>query len=1468
MFLLLFIILLLVFSIPAVQTYVGKQVTTQLNKDFGTDINVGRVGLQFNGDVELKDVLVKDFKKDTLFAIGELNTSILGVKNLLNGKLVFGDIDIDDLTFNLVTYKDETDTNLDVFVARFDSDTPKDSSSSGDFILSSSDITIANSVFKMIDENKENPLRLDFNELNINGTDFVIFNSDVKVRINTLNFVDPRGVEVAQLATNFEYTPQQMRFDKLLLKTKNSTLNGDLQFDYKREDLQFFEDKVNVTANFKDTEVALDELNVLYNEFGRGQRAKFSADFSGTLNDLKVSKLRLNTSRNSKIYGTINFKNLFNVEADNFYMNGDFSNLSSNYYDLKALLPNVLGEAIPSTFEKLGNFTIVGNSQITTKAIKANIDIETQLGFVKSNLEMQKIDDIDNASYVGNIILDQFDLGVFLNDPNLTTTSLNLDVDGSGFTRENVSTKINGDVYTITYNNYTYNAINVEGKLQDKIFNGKLVANDPNAKLNFDGLVDFSKATNDFDFKADIAHLDLKTLNFYTKDSISVFKGKVDMKMKGTTINDAYGTISFKKTNYKNEHDDYYFEDFALTSTFRDGQRIIDVNSPDIIKGNLKGNFKVEEIPKLVENALGSIYTNYNPHPVTPNQHIDFNFKIYNKIVEVFYNDLKIGKNTALKGRVESEEKAFKLNFNSPRIALRDDYFANAIAVQVDNSNPVFNTYIEVDSLYTGAYNVSDFSLINVTLNDTLFMRSEFKGGKFNDDIFNLNFYHTINTDNKSVVGFKTSDVTFKNNTWYINEDKDRYNKVVFDKDFKRFDFNKFIMSHQDEDIKLSGFIAKNHKDFQLDFNNVDLIKITPVIDSLKLAGRVNGNLDIKQKNGNYLPNSTITVNNFEINDFPLGDFNANIAGNTSLTKYTIDASLENDISKSFSAKGVVNIGNEKPTIDLDVNLDKLNLKPLNPLLDGILSDVRGLTSGHAKLSGSLNRPSVDGELTVDEAGLGIPYLNVDYAFQNKASVSLKNQSFIFNNIELTDTTYGTNGYLNGSISHVNLSDWSLDLNVNSDRILILNTEEDEDTPYYGTGFMKGDASLRGATEQLVIAVEATTLPGTVFKIPLNDAETFGDNESIHFLTPEEKAAQLKGEIVETRQISGLELDFDVAITQDAEVELVLDKTSGSKIRGRGEGALLFDINTGGKFNIYGDISVFEGVYDFFYGGLVQKEFVVKPGGTLSWDGDAYKALLNIEAVYSTRANPSPLLDEPINSSIPVDVIIGLNGSLDQLNPQFNFNFPNLSSTIRSELNYRLTTDEDRSNQALYLLSTGAFSRGITDLNPYGTLAERLNGIVNGLLNTGNDKFNIGLNYEVGEDRPDYETDDRLGVTLQTKISDRILINGKFGVPVGGANQSVVAGDVQIDFLLNADGTLVAKIFNRENTIRNFADDIGYTQGVGISYNVEFDSFKELINKIFKGKPKTPKPTKEDDTEDKETPLPDNFSFKKSSDKN
>jgi hypothetical protein len=1455
----------LLFSIPAVQNKLGKYATDRINKDFSTNINIEKIGLQFNGDVELKNIYIEDYRKDTLVNIIELNTSILSFAKLFERKLTFGNVDVLGMTLNIKTYKDEDQTNLDVFVNKLNTDNPQPSDNV--FLLSSSDISIINGKFKLSDENKETINLLEFNDLNINATNFLILGPKVNARINQLTFKDSRGVYVQNMTTNFSYSRTSMVFENLNIKTLGSELKGDLKFKYDRDDLQFFEDKVAIMANFDQTKIALNELNTFYDEFGTNEIAKIKVTLTGTLNDLTAHNLYVSTSKQTIIDGDVNFKNLLNKEPDNFSMNGTFNKVVSTYSDLKSLLPNLLGNSIPTVLDKLGRFDIQGNTKITTTNIDANIDIKTDLGIILTELELSNVNNIDNASYKGNIIFDEFLLGNILNNPKIGKVSLNVDVNGKGFTLDNINTLVNGAIYGLNYNDYYYSNIDINGTVKNKVFNGDLTAKDENLDFEFTGLVNFSEAENNYDFTAKINHANLNALNFVTQDSISLFKGLVRMNMKGTSVDDAYGEITFQNTLYTNQNDQYYFKDFAISSSFEDAKRIIHVNSPDIIEGTLKGQFKISNLAKLVENSLGNLYTNYNPHLIDRNQYIDFNFKIYNKIAEVFYPELELGRNTFFKGRIESDAKEFNMIFKSPQISYAEA-FANNIELRLSNKNPLYNTYVEIDSINTKFYDVSKFSLINVTLNDTLFIRSEFKGGKTNRDQFDLNLFYTINKENKSVIGFKNSQINFKNNQWIINEDRNKDNKVVFDRLFKNIDIRNIMMTHNDESISLFGTIqGEDNKNINLDFQDVDLAKVTPDIKDLKLAGNINGLVNIKQQNGNYIPESDIVVDNFKLNNNNLGSFRANIVGNQTLTNYDVNISLKEDSNKSLSIVGNLDVAGKDSNIDLEVNFNNFILDPLNPFGHGVINEIRGNVTGNARVNGKLSRPQINGELTMDDGGLAIPYLNVNYGFEDETKIQLSDQSFIFNNAELVDTEFFSRASLSGKINHVNFSNWSINLDLNSNRFLVLNTQDSEDALYYGTAFVEGNINIAGPTNQLIIKADVSTEEGTIFKIPLNDTESLGDNSYIHFLNPEEKTAKLRGETILSNEITGLEMDFDLTVNENAEIEIVMDRNSGSTIKGRGNGALLAQINTNGRFNMYGDFFITEGTYNFIYGGVIQKDFRVVPGGTLVWEGSPLKAEINIEAIHDKiTANPSILLDNPVNQSIPVEVKIHLTERLELPTLDFELLFPNVNSTLKSELEYRLSDKDEKQFQALSLLATGSFRSDLSTLggqDALGLISDRVTSMLNDIISSENGKLDIGLNLEIGENNPNYVTDSRVGVTLSTKLSDRVLINGKVGVPVGGVNETVIAGDFEVEVLLNEDRTLSLKFFNRENSIQNFGEQIGYTQGLGLSYNVEFDNLNELLEKLFKKKERTLKKTPKNKKKESKNSLSEFNKFKK-----
>lgn len=1425
------------------QTKIAKKATNSINSEFGTNINIERVQFSpFTLGATIKEIYVEDYQKDTLFYIQKLSTSILSIRNMTNGRLEFGDIDVDGLLFKLKTYEGERDTNLDVFVDKLDDGEPR-KPGTPPFFMSSSEINLYESKFLLIDENLENKEVLRFKDLTVNATDFQILGPEVGMRVNDLSLLSKRNLRLEKLSTDFKYTKQQMRFDSLQIKTKESILKGNLQFDYNREDFRDFLNKVNVKASFEESAVAFNEINAYFDEFGKDKTATFSSKVSGVLNDLLVEDLIL-LSDNTGVRGDFNFKNLFKQEEP-FIMTAKMDNVTSSYYQLRGLLPNILGKSIPTSFQKFGQFTIRGDAEITDSSLDVQVNLNTAIGSSYSDLQMTNINNIDDASYRGFISLIDFDLGDFIDNDKFGKTTLDVNVEGRGFVADYLNTEAIGEVYSIDFNNYTYKDVKLSGIIKEELFDGSLTSNDENFKFSFKGLADFSEDRSDFNFIADVDYADFNKLNFIS-DPVSIFKGNVRMDIAGNTLDNITGEIKFENTVYQNINDTYSFDDFAISSTFEsDSLRNIQIISPDIITGYMKGNFKVAELGKLFQNSLGSIYTNYKPFEISDGQQIAFNFKIYNKIISLFLPEVRFGPDTFIRGNIIADEGDFKLTFKSPDIEAYKNAFEN-IELKIDNKNPLFNTFLSVDNLETVYYDLKDFSLINTTLKDTLFFRAEFKGGSQFNDSYNLNFYHTFNQNNKSVIGLKKSDVNFKGNNWVLNKTGNRQNKVIVNSTLDSIEIREIVMDNgKDEQIRLKGQLADStFKDLELQFKIVSLNKITPAIDSLKLDGQVDGFLNILQKEGKYLPSSSLDITDFSVNDMRMGDMEVVVFGNNDLTEFGVNTWLTEDGQERFSVSGKINNSKTETTLDLLASLNEFKMEPFAPLGEDIISNIRGLLSGNVRITGDANSPKFNGSLTMNEAGIGIPYLNVNYDFAPLSRVSLYDQTFYFDNVVLNDVIFDTRATLDGTISHTDFSDWRLGLNLstNNDRFLILNTEFDEDELYYGTGFVNGKGSIFGSTNALNIEFDGASARGTQLKIPLSDVTSVGDYSFINFIEKNRSNVVVGERVLDDYQ--GLELAFDLAVTPDAEVEIVVDRESGSTLKGTGEGLLLFEINTNGKFNMFGEFIVVTGEYRFRRAGLIDKTFTVRPGGNLIWQGDPLSAELSLDAVYALNANPAPLLDNPGNISrrIPTEVVVRLDGELESPTIDFNIEFPGTNSVIKSELEYRLQDPTIESNNAFFLLAQGTFINNQTGLNQQavtGNLIQTASGLLNQVLGGNDGKFNFGLSYEQGfEDvNAGINTEDRIGVTVSTQISDRVLVNGRVGVPVGGATETVIAGDVEIQVLLNEEGTLSAKFFNRQGEIQQFlAEQQGNTQGIGLSYQVDFNNFKELMTKIFKSK--------------------------------
>lgn len=1423
------------------QTLAGAHASDYLKKRFKAAIQISKIHVSLDADIHLKEVIIKDHHGNELIYVDDLATSLVSLTSLFFNELKFGHVAVNQLDLNIKTYKGEQQNSLTIFVNKFKQkrQNPKKSK----FFMTIPSLSVENGNVLIKNENQKDGSTLFYKNVCGNVEGFAINESFIIASAKNVSFVENFGLKVQRLDTKFSYSKNKMAFERTKLITENSDIQGDISFLYTNNNFSDFLNKVQIRSKIRNSKVGFKDLNKFYDDFNPEKSMLVSGNFSGILNDLKVNNLSLKNSNNTNVKGNLHLKNAFNPNQK-FQLKSSFSQLDSNYEELAVLLPLSAKDKLPKIIQKLGNFSSSGRTLISEKEIDAKLALVSEIGNTNLDLKLKNGKQIDAMAYEGNIQMIDFEIGKLINRKNFKKVSLKAAISGAGLTLDALNTKIEGKISKLLYKNYEYNNIAINGLVKNQLFNGYLEVNDDNIKFDFKGIADFSSESYTYKFKSTVDYCDLKAIKLLNRREASKFKGEVEIDLKGTDLDNINGNVSFKDLFYTNKTQDYFFKDFNLTSLTREnGSRMISVDSPEIIKGSIRGKFKLKQISKLIQNALGSIYSNYEPIEVDRGQKISFNLKIQDKIIELMFPEVELSPKTAINGSLNSDDQSIKLWLRSPKIIAYNRLIED-IDLQIDNKNPVYNTMLKVESLSSEKLNISKFRLGNITVNDTLQFRTTFKSGKMQQDHFDLSFFYTINKNRKSVAGLKKSIFSYRDNTWFTNPTKSNQNKVIYDPEKQHFKIKPFLLSSGRQKLAFFGTIAQNKsKNLTFNFTDLDLEKITQNVENQNFKGKINGSFTYIEEGDTPKPSADIVLSDFYINNSLQGDLSLKLIGDNSLKKYDINALLTRDGMQTFVAFGKIDFTPRKPRLNVALNFDQFKLNVLSPLGGNVFSDIRGEVFGDVILAGLLENPTMSGDLILQDAGMYFPYINVDYQINEKTVVELSNQNFNFKEMKIQDTKKNTLGTLKGFLSYKKFKNWFLDVAIDSDNLLVLNTEQEEDSAFYGTAFLNGKAQIAGPFNKLKIDVEGSTNEDTYFAVPLSDVKTAEETQLIRFVSKDESENEKLRKDFIAKKSSGLEMNFNIDINNNAIFEMVLDQTTGSNLKGSGTGNVQIALDTKDKFEMYGDVLLDKGIYNFKYGGFINKPFDAKKGGSISWSGDPFTAIIDIEAVHRVSANPRTLL-ENINTTrrVPVNLITRFSGELFNSERKFDIEIPNISNDLASELEFIIRENDEnaKTRHFVSLLASGAFyDEKNLDINTtslvYGTASDIFANAFDQIFNQSGNKLKLRPEYTHGEANAENtdEAEGQFSLGLDYQMNDRILINGKVGVPVGDNNeQSNVIGEVTVDFLLNKDGNLRSSVFNRQNEIQYNNEEEGYTQGIGLSYQIDFSNGKELLRKV------------------------------------
>ncbi len=394
-----------------------------------------------------------------------------------------------------------------------------------------------------------------------------------------------------------------------------------------------------------------------------------------------------------------------------------------------------------------------------------------------------------------------------------------------------------------------------------------------------------------------------------------------------------------------------------------------------------------------------------------------------------------------------------------------------------------------------------------------------------------------------------------------------------------------------------------------------------------------------------------------------------------------------------------------------------------------------------------------------------------------------------------------------------------------------------------------------------------STAPNSTFTFVLSDSQeaneysflTFRDKDT---LTPKSKpkskavtdtipdiVKELEARIASSQSSSPsvYNMNIQVDVNPNAQMNLIMDPVGGDRIRANGSGNIRMEYDSANEnLKMFGTYTLEKGNYNFTLQDIIIKEFSIRNGSSIAFQGDPYAAQLDIEAIYSVNANLSDLdesflQDKDLNrTNVPVHALLRANGDMRQPEISFDLEFPTLTQDTYRKVKSIVSTEDMMNRQIIYLLALSRFytpdymestTKGSELVSvASSTISSQLSSILGQL----SDNWSIAPN--VRSDRSDFsdvEVDLALSSTL---LNNRLLFNGNFGYRDKTLNNNTFVGDFDIEYLLNKSGHIRLKAYNRYNDQNFYLKTASTTQGVGIVYRRDFDNIFSFMRPFLKKK--------------------------------
>ncbi|KEY19009.1 translocation/assembly module TamB domain-containing protein [Kaistella antarctica] len=1483
----------IVVSLPATKNWAAQKVIIKLNEDLNSKMSFESVDVSYFGDIHIHKVAVRDHKNFKFLKAKELYADSDWFSIISNSRnLQFQSLSLDQLDLKVITYKGDSISNFIRFVDLFDSGSPANVK---DPFKLKSRVFITNSKVSIVNQNSEGDAGkwLDAKDVNLVVPELNVNGSNVSAQINNMRFSTERWGKkhyVDTFSTDFTLNRKFLFLDDLTFNTNNSLLQGDIKFKLHEGSWQDFTNKVKWVVDLKQgSQISGYDISYFVTDWDNYKPINISGQMTGPLNQFVLENFLIRNPTVNIKTKAMKFTNLLdgNFKIESNTLAADFT-----YKDLKAMMPTFISAKMKNFADDFGRIKFDGAARVTPKQVFVpNARLITGIGQAKINQFYLEDYSTNVPKYRGFAEVNDLNTSVITKSKEVGLISGKFNVDGRSFDVNTMVIRTRSQISKIEITDKVINNVYLEGILDHKRYNGIINVNDDQAKAKIKGLIDFSSPKLIADVNANVDYLNI---NYFTgAKGTQAVSGIVDGKISMTNLNDLTLNADLQNVNFATADQKFHIPIANVKAFFENGNRIVSVDAPGAVNGQIAGKFNLGDLVGMMENGFGKILVGPPPRKLYRGQNFNMDFEVKQSLVNYFMPELHIPKGAKVDGSYDGNSNNLILNVDAEvlkylmtkkeeitdadrALALanpaykinertkisRDSAMIDQLMIRINTANENEQIFAKIDRIEYNQNILKDITLSgNNEDNQLLHIAANFKLGSPEEEIkqelkeYAINLNQSTNSAGDFVFRFEPTTVKLNDVAWSVDTDPALNHSITYRKKTSDFFIQNLRLYSDKSELFLKESIFKSAKDFSAEgeVRNVDLAKVFALIknkNDLDIKGIANGTFDIKMNKNNLEPLIDLKITDIFMNGKEMGRIEILTKNSPIPNVFDVDIkAISTGIigNNDLHLTGTINNNTSSPSLDLLAKMDNFDLAFAQQFVEGIFSNIRGKASGDLRITGQLKDIDYSGDIALTKFGLKLDFTGVDYSFDDTV-VSLSKGLAILNDIGVKDGRSNSKGSISGAIQFETLSSMGVNLVMRADNLLLLNTTQKDYDLFWGRVYGNGTVYVDGPVSGLNISTpEIRALSNSVFTFNSNSTGNVEEFKMLRFLKRDETGLVTTEKKKKTS--ANMNVDFNLQVDKGTTVNvLVGDDIGDITVRGNSE-RLRFTMSRTGAISMNGNYIVDNGT--FVSKAILNRTFQIVKGSSIRWDGDAIAPQLNIDATYlRTVTNAGQYLN--MGSLQPINVLLSTKITQTLNNPKIELGVSaqDVSSNLKDVLAEKMSNEDEKIIQfgSVLVLNSFNVSNSGFDLNlgntletsGYSMLFKQLGSVLNAISN----EFQVDLNYLKGD--AGSNTGDRANASLSFELSPRVTVKTGLGIPISkseNAGSDYLSGEgiVEYDWSKKNDGTRLLRAYSKPTNIGlngASAGNAGANQsyGVGVVYSKSFNTIFKRKNKTKKAK--------------------------------